>query len=69
MKELFSHGNLETRTQQSQSQSHIATDGQSVCLSWCRAPSGPHDQILVTVLCIGGGGALSDVIMLFMPYF
>jgi hypothetical protein len=28
-----------------QSQSHIATDGQSVCLSWCRAPN----QILVTV--------------------
>jgi hypothetical protein len=23
----------------SQSQSHIATDGQSVCLSWCRAPA------------------------------
>jgi hypothetical protein len=22
---------------------------QSVCLSWCRAPSGAHDQILVTV--------------------
>jgi hypothetical protein len=31
----------------SQSQSHIATDGQSVCLSWCRAPSGAHDQIFV----------------------
>jgi hypothetical protein len=29
--------------------SHIATDGQSVCLSWCRAPSGAHHQILVTV--------------------
>jgi hypothetical protein len=28
--------------------SHIATDGQSVCLSWYRAPSGVHDQILVT---------------------
>jgi hypothetical protein len=26
------------------SQSHIATDGQSVCLSWCRAPAGAHDQ-------------------------
>jgi hypothetical protein len=34
-------------TGHSQSQSHIATDGQSVCLSWCRAPSGAHDQILV----------------------
>jgi hypothetical protein len=30
---------------QSQSQSHIATDGQS----WCRAPSGAHDQIFITV--------------------
>jgi hypothetical protein len=29
----------------SQSQSHITTDGQSVSKSWCRAPSGPHDQI------------------------
>jgi hypothetical protein len=27
-------------TSQSQSQSHIATDGQSVSKSWCRAPSG-----------------------------
>jgi hypothetical protein len=31
------------------SQSHIATDGHTVCLSWCRAPSGAHDQILITV--------------------
>jgi hypothetical protein len=31
----------------SQSQSHVTTDGQSVCLSWCRAPSGAHDQIFV----------------------
>jgi hypothetical protein len=31
------------------SQSHVATDGQSVRPSWCRAPSGAHDQILVTV--------------------
>jgi hypothetical protein len=30
----------------SQSQSYIATDGQSVCLSWCRAPPGAHDQML-----------------------
>jgi hypothetical protein len=30
-----------------QSQSHIASDGQSVRLSWCRAPSGSHDQILI----------------------
>jgi hypothetical protein len=48
---------------QSQSQSHIATDGQSVCLSWCRAPSGAHDQILITVwqlLSCPWEGALSD---------
>jgi hypothetical protein len=31
----------------SQSQSHITTDGQSVGLSWCRAPSGAHDQIFL----------------------
>jgi hypothetical protein len=30
---------------QSQSQSHIATDGQSISKSWCEAPSGAHDQI------------------------
>jgi hypothetical protein len=30
------------------SQSHIATDGQSVCLSWRRrAPSRAHDQIFI----------------------
>jgi hypothetical protein len=27
-----------------QSQSHIATDGQSVSMSWCRAQSGTFDQ-------------------------
>jgi hypothetical protein len=32
----------------SQSQSHIVTDGQSVSKSWCRAPSGSHDQIFIT---------------------
>jgi hypothetical protein len=32
-----------------QSQSHIATDGQSVCKSRCGAPSGAHDQIFITV--------------------
>jgi hypothetical protein len=31
------------------SQSHVATDGQSVSTSWCRAPSGAHDQILITL--------------------
>jgi hypothetical protein len=34
---------------QSQSQNHIVTDGQSVSKSWCRAPSGAHDQIFITV--------------------
>jgi hypothetical protein len=34
-------------TRQSQSQSHIPTDSQSVGLSWCRAPSGAYDQKLV----------------------
>jgi hypothetical protein len=32
-----------------QSQSHIGTDGHSVSKSWCRAPSGAHDQIFITV--------------------
>jgi hypothetical protein len=31
-----------------QSQSHVTTDGQSVSPSWCRAPSGAHDQIFIT---------------------
>jgi hypothetical protein len=34
------------------SQSHIATDSQPVCLSWCQALSGAHDQILVTILTV-----------------
>jgi hypothetical protein len=33
----------------SPSPSHIATDGQSVSKSWCRAPSGAHDKIFITV--------------------
>jgi hypothetical protein len=33
----------------SQSQSHIATDGQSASKAWCRAPSGAHDLIIITV--------------------
>jgi hypothetical protein len=36
----------------SQSQSHIETDGQSVSKSWCRAPSGAHDQILITCVTV-----------------
>jgi hypothetical protein len=47
-----------------QSQSHIATDGQSVSKSWCRAPSGTYDQIFSTVCqlrsCFFLWGALSD---------
>jgi hypothetical protein len=30
-----------------QSQSYFATHSQSVCLSWCRAPPGAHDQIFI----------------------
>jgi hypothetical protein len=33
----------------SQSQSHIATDGQSVSKSWCRALFEANDQIFSTV--------------------
>jgi hypothetical protein len=32
-----------------QSQSYIATDGQSISKSWCRAPSGAHDPIFITL--------------------
>jgi hypothetical protein len=32
-----------------QSQSHIATDGQSISKSQCRAPCGAHDQIFITL--------------------
>jgi hypothetical protein len=35
---------------QSQSQSHFATDGRSVSMSWCRVPSGAHDQMFVNSL-------------------
>jgi hypothetical protein len=40
---------LDSQLNCSQSQSYIATDGQSVSKSWCRAPSGAHDQIFITV--------------------
>jgi hypothetical protein len=33
----------------SQSQSHIATDSQSISKSWCRAPSGAHEKIFITL--------------------
>jgi hypothetical protein len=53
---------LRTILSLSLSLSHIATDGQSVCLSWYRAPSGAHDQIFVTVwqflFCLWGGRPL-----------
>jgi hypothetical protein len=39
----------EVNSQVKVSQGHITTDGQSVSKSWCRAPSGPHDQIFITV--------------------
>jgi hypothetical protein len=47
----------------SQSQSYIATDGQSVSKAWCRAPSGAHDQIFITVWqlrpCLCGAPSLT----------
>jgi hypothetical protein len=54
---------LRSRYSPSPSPSHISTDGQSVSLSWCRALSRAHDQILVTVwqfLSCLWEGALSD---------
>jgi hypothetical protein len=47
----------------SQSQSYIATDGLSISKSWCRAPSGAHDQIFIIVLqlrsCFCGAPSLT----------
>jgi hypothetical protein len=47
----------------SPSPSHIATDGQIVSQSRCRAPSGAHDQIFITVLhlwsCFCGAPSLT----------
>jgi hypothetical protein len=37
---------------QSQSQSHSATDGRSVSVSWCRAPSKALDQMFVNCLTV-----------------
>jgi hypothetical protein len=45
MKSLVFHSS----TNLSQSQSHIATDGQSISKSWRRAPCGAHDQIFITL--------------------
>jgi hypothetical protein len=47
----------------SQSQSRLATGGESVSKSWCRAPSGAHDQIFISVWQLRScfsWGALSD---------
>jgi hypothetical protein len=54
-----------------QSQSHIATDGQSVGKSWCRAPSGTHDRIFMnclafTVLFCGAPSLTSGRVCLFI---
>jgi hypothetical protein len=46
-----------------QRHSHIAIDGQSVSKFWCRAPSGAHDRIVITLsqlLSFFLWGALSD---------
>jgi hypothetical protein len=51
------------RQLQSQSQSQFTTDGPSVSMSWCRAPSGAHGQIVVnclTVAVLSCSCALSD---------
>jgi hypothetical protein len=40
---------LNSSQSQSQSQSYIATDGRSLSKSWCRAPSGAHDQVFIIV--------------------
>jgi hypothetical protein len=46
---------------QSQSQSHIATDGQSVSMSWCRAQIWDLEQIFFfKVNVLSFGGVLSD---------
>jgi hypothetical protein len=47
----------------SQSQSHISTDGQSISKSWCRPPSGAHEQIFITLWqlwsCFSGAPTLT----------
>jgi hypothetical protein len=54
---------LELNWTQSQSQSYIATDGRSINKPWCRAPSGAHDQIFITVWllrsCFCGASSLT----------
>jgi hypothetical protein len=39
------------------------TDGRSVSMSWCQAPSGAHDQMVVNCLAVtvlSYSGSLSD---------
>jgi hypothetical protein len=58
---LGTHLKLSLGQSQSESESHC--DWRSVSLSWCRAPSGAHDQILITVwqlLSCPWEGARSD---------
>jgi hypothetical protein len=56
-----------------QSQSHIATDGQSISKSWYRAPSGAHDQIFISAWklrsCFRGAPSLTRgrVCLLYVP--
>jgi hypothetical protein len=51
---------LDNNSLKRQSQSYIATDGQSVSKSWCRAPSGAHYQIFITVTVLFLWGALPN---------
>jgi hypothetical protein len=46
---LFFTDSRTERLGSSQSESHIATDSRSVSKSWCRATSGAHDKIFITV--------------------
>jgi hypothetical protein len=43
----WTHITCNSSQSQSQSQSYIATDGWSISKSWCRGPSGAHDQIFI----------------------
>jgi hypothetical protein len=47
--EVFDPASTRGQPLSSQSQSHIATDGQSVSKSWCQAPFGAYDPIFSTV--------------------
>jgi hypothetical protein len=60
---VFSRTSQETTNSSlSQSQDHIATDGQSISKSLCRAPSEAHDQMFVTLWqlrsCFSGAPSL-----------